>query len=193
MGLLGGAFGVDVMDSQQDANKRRGFLKEIAAGVIGGFLALAPAAAGLAVFFDPLRRTGTKRGFVKVASLDAIPDDGTPRKFSVLADKQDAWNKLKNVPVGAVYLRRGPDDSVEALNVICPHAGCFVDFKDDQDPRFFCPCHNSSFALDGSINDEKSPSPRGMDALETEVRDGGEVWVRFQNFRTAKKEKEPIA
>ena len=111
-------------------------------------------------------------------------------------DKQDAWNKLTNVPVGAVYLRRSGED-VQALNVICPHAGCFVDLKtganDASDAHFFCPCHNSSFALDGSIDDEKSPSPRPMDALETEIRSESEIWVRFQNFRSAQKEKEPVA
>lgn len=175
---------------------RRGFFKQFVTALIGGFLALAPFAAGLAVFLDPLRRSRSKRGFVKVASLEAVPADGLPRKFSVLADKQDAWNKLKNAPVGAVYLRRSGDD-VQALNVICPHAGCFVDFKtganDEPAAHFFCPCHNSSFALDGSIDDEKSPSPRPMDALETEIRSDNEVWVRFQNFRTAQKKKEPLA
>ncbi|HEY0883234.1 MAG TPA: Rieske (2Fe-2S) protein, partial [Archangium sp.] len=113
-----------------------------------------------------------------------------PRKFSVLATKVDAWNRTPNVPVGAVYLQRLPGNKVRALNVVCPHAGCFVDYKGDKN-NFHCPCHNSSFGLDGTILDPKSPSPRPLDALEVEVR-GNEVWVKFQNFRAGVHEKIPV-
>ena len=45
--------------------------------------------------------------------------------------------------------------------------------------------------IDGTIADPKSPSPRAMDELEAEVRNG-EVWVRFQNFRKGSPEKIPV-
>ena len=37
--------------------------------------------------FDPLRRKGESGKLVKVASLDALPMDGVPRVFPILADK----------------------------------------------------------------------------------------------------------
>ena len=92
--------------------------------------------------------------------------------------------------MGAVYLRRTGSD-VSALNVVCPHAGCFVGLTDDRS-RFGCPCHKSSFDLNGAVNDPSSPSPRDMDVLAVEVRNGDEVWVRFQNFLPGRHDKTAV-
>ncbi len=170
---------------------RRHFLKEAGAIAISGVAVAVPAAAGLAVFLDPLRRRSGPSELVRVASLESLPKDGSPKQFSIVADRTDAWNRYASVPVGAVYLRRA-GDKVEALNVVCPHAGCFVNYLSDR-KQFLCPCHNSLFALDGSLANLKSPSARAMDALEVELRNGTEIWVRFQNFQTGKPEKIPAA
>lgn len=180
----------DETPSPSDVPARRTFLTRAAAIVAGGVAALAPLAAGLAAFLDPLRRSAEDRGLVRVTRLSVLPPDGQPRKFTIRADRQDAWTTYQDTPVGAVYLRRTGDDVV-ALNVVCPHAGCFVNVADDG-AHFRCPCHNSSFALDGSIADPASPAPRGMDELAVEVRDD-EVWVRYQNFRTGRADKTPVA
>lgn len=150
---------------------------------------LAPIGAGVAVFLDPMRRKSAAGEFVRVGFLSALPEDGTPRKFSIVTTREDAWNKLPNVPVGAVYLRR-VGQSVQALNVVCPHAGCFVDFVPSRN-SYLCPCHDSTFAVDGKINDSKSPAARGMDELEAQIRNGNEVWVKFQNFLAGEVEKIP--
>ena len=57
----------------------------------------------------------------------------------------------------------------------------------------FEPLHhtNSTFALDGSITTENSPSPRGMDTMDTKVEEGT-VWIRFQQFRPNVPEKIPL-
>src|SRR5947209_5122648 len=88
---------------------RRGFLKKLGATLIGGLVALVPLAAGLTVFLDPLKRKSKNGGFVRVASLGALPEDGLPRKFDVVASHFDAWNRIPQVPIGAVYLRRTGD------------------------------------------------------------------------------------
>jgi menaquinol-cytochrome c reductase iron-sulfur subunit len=170
---------------------RRNFLSKFAAITIGSLIAAVPPVAGLLVFFDPLRRKGDSGSTVLVASLDALPENGSPRKFPVVATRVDAWNRSPNVPIGAVYLQRTSGGGVRAFNVTCPHAGCFVDFRPAHN-EYYCPCHNSSFALDGKVLDPRSPSPRGLDELRAEVRNGGEVWVTFQNFRTGVKEKIPV-
>lgn len=153
---------------------------------------LVPIAAGVTVLTDPLRRKALVGQKVFVTSLDSLPKDGVPQKFAILASRIDAWNKFPNAPVGAVYLRRTGDNQVEALNVVCPHAGCFVDFRQEK-RDFFCPCHNSSFELNGKIADPRSPAPRGMDSLAVELRNGNEVWVQFQNFQTGRSAKVPVA
>jgi len=176
-------------DSLPSQAERRSFLKEVAAIVIGAVTTLVPLASGLLVFFDPLRKKSKAGDFVFVASLRALPPDGLPRKFPVIAGYTDAWNKIPPAPVGAVYLRR-VGKTVEALNVVCPHAGCFVDFIADT-KSYLCPCHNSAFALNGKISDPKSPSPRALDSLSTEIRNRDEVWVKFQNFRAGEAQQIP--
>jgi quinol---cytochrome c reductase iron-sulfur subunit, bacillus type len=171
---------------------RRSFIVRVAALVIGGIVGLVPLLAGLATFFDPLRRRAGSGGFRQVTTLNALPEDGQPRRFPIMADQINAWNKYLNIPVGAVYLRRTASGQVEALNVTCPHAGCPVEFK-AATKSYLCPCHDSKFNLDGSLRDPASPSPRGMDTLPVEIRNDHEVWVKFQNFEPGKAEKIAIA
>lgn len=178
----------------QDARARigrRGFFKQTLAIIIGGIAAAVPALAALMVLTDPLRRKNAAGKAIRITTLEALPADGIPRKFPVLASRTDAWNKFVNVPIGAVYLRRTADGKVEALNVVCPHAGCFVDFSAEDD-KFICPCHNSSFKVDGAIADPASPSPRALDSLPVEIRRGGVIWVTFQNFEAGQSEKIPV-
>lgn len=174
------------------ADGRRDFLKKALAGAISAVLGLFPLGAGLAVLLDPLRRKAAASGVVRVTSLEALPDDGVPRKFTVLASRVDAWNKTAQTPIGAVYLRRTPDGKIQAFNVVCPHAGCFVDFLPERG-RFLCPCHNSTFTIAGMIADPTSPAARGLDSLDVEVRDDKSVWVRFLNFQAGRAEKVPVA
>ncbi len=171
---------------------RRQFFKAASAAVLSGLAAAAPIAAGLPVLLDPLRRKAELGGPVRVTTLEALPADGIPRKFSIISSRVDAWNRYADEPIGAVYLRRTGPTEIEALNVVCPHAGCFVDFVPAR-KGFFCPCHNSTFGLDGKIADAKSPAPRPMDSLPVEVRNGSEVWVAFQNFRAGHAGKVPVA
>ena len=176
--------------AEQDHEPRRSFLTSIGALVVGAIASLAPIAAGATAPLDPLRRGRGRSDMVLVTRLSAIPEGGAPQKFTVEADRVDAWSTYRNTPIGAVYLRR-TENGVAALNVVCPHAGCFVGLAPDKS-RFACPCHKSSFDLDGAVNDPASPSPRDMDALEVEVRNGDEVWVRFQNFLPGRDEKTPV-
>lgn len=175
-----------------DQPERREFLTKAAAVAIGTVATLVPAGAGLATFFDPLRRKSAAGRSVLVTTLMAVPNDGKPRRFEVIADREDAWNTFPQVPVGAVYLRRVDETKVEALNVTCPHAGCPVEYKEESG-SFLCPCHDSRFKIDGTLADPLSPSPRGLDPLAVEIRNGSEVWVTFQNFEAGKAKRIPLA
>jgi Rieske Fe-S protein len=82
---------------------------------------------------------------------------------------------------------------VVAWNVVCPHAGCFVDVAPDG-RSFRCPCHNSGFNADGSLA-PGSVSPRPMDELEVDqaALKEGFVRVRFQNFLAGVHDKKPVS
>jgi len=187
---------MDQTDDKQvpESPDRRQFITKAAAMVCGGAATLVPVTAGLMTVMDPLRRgAATGHSFQRVANLSSLPDDGTPRRFEIIAGRVDAWNRFPNVAVGAIFLRRVGPDKVEALNVICPHAGCPVEFK-PATKNFLCPCHDSQFNLDGSlVAGARSPSPRALDALEVELRAGLDVYVKFQNFEAGKSHKVPVA
>jgi menaquinol-cytochrome c reductase iron-sulfur subunit len=179
-----------------DGSPRRNVLAAAAAIVIGAVLSLFPVGLGALLLLDPILKRKPKGGsqpgerpFRRVASVEALPADGTPVQVPVIADLTDAWNREPNQPVGAVYLRRA-GDKVECFNAICPHAGCFVGYAADR-KVFQCPCHTSSFQLDGTRN-LPSPSPRNMDPLNVDpdkLKDG-EVWVQFVNYYPGHEERE---
>ena len=170
---------------------RRHILVKAAAFVIGGIIAAIPPVAGALVFLDPLRRKSDARGMVRVGSIASLPDAGTPRKIPVIDTQVDAWNRTPDVPIGSVYVQKTGPQTVRVLNAVCPHLGCTVGFSAEQN-HYACPCHKSSFSIDGTILDPRSPSPRGMDELQSEVRANGEIWVKFQNFRKGTPEKIPV-
>lgn len=171
--------------TREPVSKRRSFLAVLVGGVVGVF----PVLSGLAVFVSPLLRKKSEAGkWIRVASLDAVPADGKPHLFPVITDRDDAWSHYPPEPVGAVYLRRSEKaaDPVAYSNV-CPHLGCAVDYKPGSE-QYHCPCHNSKFEIDGKrVDPENSPSPRAMDTVEVEIREGSggtkEVWVDYKKFK----------
>ena len=176
---------------------RRGFLHKMVAVLVGGFVMIVPATAGVLAFFSPVRRRGGQnhdtgaaavgKPFIRVTSLGAVPDDGKPHRFPVIADRVDAWTIERNVPIGSVYLRRS-GEQVVAYNTRCPHLGCAVDAR--VDGTFACPCHNSSFNVDGTLV-PGSVSARGLDELEVDPKGiaKGEVKVRYLEFETGRADK----
>ena len=170
---------------------RRNFMTKAAALAVGGLITVVAPVAGLFTFLDPLRRKAETRGLVRVATIGSLPTNGEPRKIAVLDTLIDAWNRTENVPIGSVYVQKTGESTVRVLNAVCPHLGCAVGYNPAK-TGYSCPCHKSSFSMDGTILDPKSPSPRGMDELEAEVRANGEVWVKFQNFRKGSADKIPV-
>lgn len=185
---------VDESSEGAAGDDRRGFVTRLMAVVCGGFAGLVPFVSGLVVVLDPLRRKADGGSFLRVTTLDSVPDDGIARYFPVVTDRTDAWNRYIDEPIGAVFLRRERGSTeVECLNAICPHAGCFVDFSIGE-KQFNCPCHDSSFEPNGArMNPESCPSPRDLDPLpvDPERLNEGEVWVEFKNFLTATPERIP--
>ena len=171
------------------ADDRRGFLAQAATFALAGVGLLVPAVTGIVALLNPLRQKGQAGRFLRMTSLEVLPEDGTPRRFPVVADRTDAWNRFPDEPIGAVFLRRtgNRQEPVQALQVVCPHAGCYIEYRDaPQGGKFFCPCHGAGFDLGGKCLEKPSESPRPMDTLEVDRKrlQDGEVWVKFQNFRT---------
>ena len=171
------------------SDTRRAFVARVTAALsaLAGAAAVVP---GLGLLLSPLRKM-TVRGPgrpVRVASEhDVCPDK--PLRVTAVGDRQDAWVRLDRVTLGSCWLVRAHEGApVRAFSTVCPHLGCGVDY-DAQARKFDCPCHGSSFDLDGRCL--RGPSPRGLDELEV-VSTETEIRVRYQRFKVASKMKEPI-
>jgi len=169
--------------------ERREFLKGAACAALGGACLLGPVAAGITVLVQPLRLKGPPVE-VKLTTVDALPMGSPPKLFQIVTGRRDAWTEFPKQPIGAVFLLRKSQDEVVAFNASCPHLGCSVEYREDT-TAFYCPCHDSTFAKTGEVVGT-SPSRRGLDALEVEVR-GREVWVKFLNFEAGIAEKRPVS
>jgi menaquinol-cytochrome c reductase iron-sulfur subunit len=182
-----------------EPNNRRSFFAATVAILAGSVAVLTPIGVGIASFLTPLFRS-SKSSKVRIALLDQVPDDGVPRSFPVLADREDAWTRYPAQRVGAVYLiRKAGEVKPIAFTAKCPHAGCFIGYTPGS-KVFQCPCHTSAFNLDGSrVSGDAEVAPRGMDELPVEIRnvkttDGqqlAEVWIDFIDFQTGHAERVP--
>lgn len=175
---------------------RRGFLAKLLA--LGGWIVayLAPVGSAVRAFFSPAQKHAQSASdFTPVTTLGALSEDGTPRKFTILAQRQDAWTVYPNEAIGQVFLRRMGKEQVVAFQVKCPHMGCAISYVEQKQgdqvmKMFYCPCHKAHFDLDGRRTDVVSESPRDMDTLDHVKIENGVVYVRFQNFRTGSPTKE---
>ncbi|MGZ0169700.1 MAG: QcrA and Rieske domain-containing protein [Planctomycetales bacterium] len=193
-------------DDACSGGPRRNFVVECLAAGIAALVGILPAAIGGLFFLDPLIRKGDKpaegeaggeganpivkdeNGFLRLTlGIDALPEDGTPVRYTVHDDIVNVWNKFPNQPIGAVWLRK-IQNQVLAFSTVCPHLGCDVEHRSGEG-NFFCPCHASAFDMDGkSLN---SIPPRGMDTLETKIEEG-RIWLKYQQYRGATSEKELV-
>lgn len=172
---------------------RRTVFSRISA-VLGGVLGAALTSPAVLFVLDPVRRWrrgAAARPPVPIARFDEVPDldQGSKPLRAVVTAKEvrDAWTRHPSIRLGAVWVfRRGKD--VTCLSTTCPHSGCAVDY-DEKKGAFFCPCHDSTFALDGKRRE--GPSPRDMDRLDIEVQEG-EVLCHYRRFRPAVGDKEPV-
>lgn len=193
--------------AELQSSERRSALR-----VLGGFLLTAlgvafaiPAALYLS---DPLRKRRAATGGsgdspdgknagaggdvgLPIAELSEVPDlaqGAAPLRVPVVeSGVRDAWNRLEKSKLGSVYVQR-QGFALSALSATCPHAGCGIDY-DNEERKFVCPCHNSTFDLDGKR--VSGPSPRDMDRLDIAVL-GSTVYCQFQRFRLAVKTKVPV-
>lgn len=72
-------------------------------------------------------------------------------------------------PDGRFYLVRLADGGFLALSRECTHLGCTVPWREDEQ-RFACPCHASSFDLTGALL--SPPAPRPLDRYPVRIENG---------------------
>lgn len=77
--------------------------------------------------------------------------------------------EVKAVPEGMFYLSHLDDGRFIALSRNCTHLGCALSW-DDQEQKFICPCHGSTFDKTGVVL--TPPAIRPLDFFPVRIEDG---------------------
>ena len=179
---------------EEPKEDRRDFLQKAACVALGGAATLVPVGSAITVLVSPLFEESAGGLAVRLTSIDSLEVGGPPQLFKVVTERKDAWTRHTSSEVGSVFVQRtGPGKTAGdflVFNSTCPHLGCAVEYMDG-DGNYSCPCHDSTFATTGEVLNQSSPSPRGLDSLEVEIRED-ELWVTYVNFKANVAEKLPI-
>ena len=73
------------------------------------------------------------------------------------------------VPLSQFYLACLGDGSFLAMSRTCTHLGCSVPW-DEEKNQFVCPCHGSTFSLNGEVL--TAPAPRPLDTYPVRIENG---------------------
>jgi Rieske Fe-S protein len=165
----------------KESPDRRKFLKT-ATVAIGGVIGAVTAFPLVRYLLYPVGKKVVKSSGepVDVIAVDQLPKGGPPVRVEIKAEEvTDAWSVTRDVALGAAYVRRDDAGKISVLSSVCPHLGCAVDY-DEKGNKFLCPCHKSSFQLDGKK--EHGPSKRGLDPLPHKEKDGRLLvtWVQYK-------------
>jgi nitrite reductase/ring-hydroxylating ferredoxin subunit len=115
--------------------------------VIGGSVAAASAAAGLLVGRNLLAPTMTQQVSPPVQG-ELEPNAGTWRAVGASADLPDGGALAFELGSVNGFVRR-TDTKLEAVSGVCTHQGCKL-WLDAPENRLRCPCHSTSFSLEGT-------------------------------------------
>ncbi|HRQ37251.1 MAG TPA: Rieske 2Fe-2S domain-containing protein [Chloroflexota bacterium] len=136
-------------DTQTESLTRRDFLK-MGLGALSGLAVLEVAGASL-FFMQPRHLEGEFGAVVNAGPVESFPV-GSVTEF----------------PDGRFYLIHLSDGFL-ALSNRCTHLGCAVNWQANSQ-QFFCPCHASSFDMQGDV--QNPPAPRALDTFAIEIIDG---------------------
>jgi menaquinol-cytochrome c reductase iron-sulfur subunit len=136
--------------------------------LMGGLVGIGLTLPALAYLLLPSKKAG-RSVWTDAGKLDAIPDT-EPTQLVVLREKADGWSKSFE-PTSVWVVREGAD--VTAFSPQCPHLGCGYRWVDDQE-HFLCPCHDSTFSIEGEVL--TGPSPRALDRYDVRV-EGDRLWL----------------
>jgi nitrite reductase/ring-hydroxylating ferredoxin subunit len=114
--------------------------------VIGGSVAAASAAAGLVVGRNLLAPTVTQQATPVQGELE--PNKGTWQAVGASADLPEGGALAFDLGSVNGFVHR-TDAKLDAVSGVCTHQGCKL-WLDAPEGRLRCPCHSTSFSLEGT-------------------------------------------
>jgi menaquinol-cytochrome c reductase iron-sulfur subunit len=147
-----------------ESTTRRTFYSAVIAG-LGGLMTAALAAPAAAYLL--IRPKSQKQSdFVPAADLSQLTV-GKPEEVVFRRTRVDGWRALNEK--STAWVLRKDDRNVIAFAPQCTHLGCAYHW-DEKEQNFLCPCHTSTFSIDGTVL--TGPAPRPLDRLVTKIDQG---------------------
>ena len=144
-----------------ESTRRRFYLQAIYTlwGAIGAALAVP---AFVYLFFPPKVKRETE--WVDAADLSKIPVD-VPEEVAFRRNRVDGWKVTSEK--ATAWVVKSPGHRVAAFAPQCTHLGCAYHW-DERNHHFLCPCHTSTFGIDGNVL--SGPAPRPLDRYEIRIQ-----------------------
>src|SRR6476620_11604862 len=127
--------------------------------VITGAISL-PAAIYLLV---PSKSKTTAGTWVEAGDISHMQPN-VPEEFVFRRNRLDGWKVTSEK--STAWVIRQADSKVVAFSPQCTHLGCAYSY-DEQNKEFLCPCHTSTFSLDGKVL--TGPATRALDRYEVKI------------------------
>lgn len=118
---------------------------------LGGLATLELGAMAM-IYMQPRLAEGEFGSLIKVGMVDDFPN-----------------GSVTHIANGRFYLVRLAEGGFLALYQRCTHLGCSVPW-DQEAGLFICPCHSSSFSVEGDLLEP--PAPRALDLFAITIQDG---------------------
>jgi cytochrome b6-f complex iron-sulfur subunit len=124
--------------------KRREFFNWVGLGLLASYFPVALAACSKASSDSnnsALSNTTNTANFVSIGTSEELQKNG------YLLDKNSQ-----------VIVVKDNNNQILAVNSVCTHRGCTVEWKKDSN-TLFCPCHNAEFTPDGKVLAKPAKTP----------------------------------
>ena len=149
--------------AHQDSSRRRFHLGVISTLMGGIGAALGIPAAGYLLVPGSAKK---KDDWVEVTDIGKLPD-GRPEEIVFQRNRKDGWKILSERT--SAWVAKKPDGQVIAFAPSCTHLGCAFHY-DEKSNVYLCPCHTSTFDLEGKPLE--GPAPRPLDRYRTRIEGG---------------------
>jgi len=152
---------MDVTNVEQPGATRRTFYLELVYGLQAIMGAALAGIAGVYLFFPPKAKSESE--WVDAADLTKLPLNA-PEEVAFQRKRVDGW-KITSEKATAWVVKRS-DTQVVAFAPQCTHLGCAYHW-DESNHNFLCPCHTSTFSIDGKVL--SGPAPRPLDRYAVKI------------------------
>lgn len=157
------------MDVHTEMSGRRRFFARVITTIqaaIGGTLGVL--LGGTIISPGLARRQET---WLPAGSLNALPIN-EPTPVTIRVARQDGYTQV--IERRTVFLVKGVDQTLTALDSTCTHLGCRVSW-DSVNAELRCPCHGGTYDRTGAV--KAGPPPRPLATLNTKV-EGDSILVQ---------------